>query len=1462
MPRIDSPYEVGNAELSDPGAVNGVNSGNLPNSHQNSAIDPLTGEPLASLQNTDFTSGTFLVGNPGKVSIQFLYDGGAYKSEIGIFSLTGMETLIPGSAEFIKEAAKRALSHSEQGYIVISDATEAAKFTGDLGEVNNFNRGEISENQTFSMQPGDKFGIILVPNGTIEEVQENPEITGNKRPLFSLATANPLDAFHVGQIADVTGEGNLFVMEDLRVDVGSDRDYNDLIFSLFGATGTVTVLDELINPNLDWRTTDTAQEIITYVQEQSALFQPTHQSDLEEVSETTNALEPSSEEIAQSDSTLDIDDTDSGVESTSIAEPTKSETIFSDETIVEPTESTSSLEETESKTFLLDETNNEIESTSVSTDTSPSIVGNSDTSNPTESTSVSTETSEPTESSDETYSGTDSDTVEPTESNLETSFSIQSDSDTVEPTESPDESGEQPKSNATESDEDILGESTASSESSNSVVLEETSDSSESSLNPTKITSSDISTETELNLDESTSLHSSESDLVTSTTPSASTEFIIDTPSQSNSSITKSSTIETAPVVLEDGESPSSNNSIAINVVAQTVAPQIEPTFPNFSQGVFLVGETGSINIEYIFDGGYYQSTVGLFNMAGLSEYEWGSPEFFQEIARRSLSNSEEGYVLLDDSTEAAKLDGKLEEYNWNRGIKQGEKTFSLPEGTEFGLILIPDGSLQELFDNPQATGSKKPFLSLTPTDPERALHQTQLVDVTGDGSLFAWEDLRSPGGDTDFNDITFKMSGATGIVTNLYEVIAPDSDWRDSEVGREILNEVQIEPPNSDKEPPIVTAQLFSDNSGNEPFNPVVRGSITDASPIIRLRAGFDETPVEEFVDITAYLQADGSFELDRQTLEQILGNSLAGNSHVLHLISEDAGRLMGVKAIRVGNLVPENDAELNQALAEFYGLDPYPDSLTLVAGTTRQLSLTINELESRPNITATETGTRYFVSHPDLLEVDEDGLVTALDEGEATITMIHGAQMVTIPISIQKPLAGSVTLGEEGGVVEAVDGSLVMIPPGGLEAETAVSLTPLLRESLSLPLPESLDLVGAFSLNLGDEPLTQPAQLAIPAPAGLSAGSEVLFLRKSSLPDETGTWNPTWSIEEAGVVDEKGTIRTTSWPFNGILASGQYAVLTWPSAGLGTLGFVETGISQITASQLTTRTVGGINLAGNLSLATSSFIAHAGWFSVAALTYGQFVATTYLLAYLAKYLQTDLEIIGIPQVGLPVVTTAGVELTAEGIPSVTAVLDTPPPGPADPLAPPVLQQAELTFSNNEPVVVLNGSNFLNDFNDIGSSFEDLAVEFRVGDKSYPGILIPERSVELGDNRYEIAIKVPNIVVLGEAEIVLIRRQKEQMNPLPTDSEIVEKESTPIQLTPTCVELALVAKETADAIGIINAHAPESVIEAGSSSDLLRANIPVGTPDREDKPVELVATNNATRAYVLLQESGRVGLV
>ncbi|MEP0872778.1 S8 family serine peptidase [Trichocoleus desertorum AS-A10] len=211
-----------------------------------------------------FDSGVFTVGETGEVGIDFLFDGGSYKGELAVFSLDGMEQFEPGSEAFIQEAARRALSDSDLGHVVIRDRLEAAKFSGSLGESTNWNMGEYLGVKTFTMRPGDEFGIMLAPNGQVQTVFDNPAVHGAKLPLFSMSTANPDDAFHVGQAVDVTGEGNTFVMEDQRVDKGSDRDYNDLIFQIRGATGKAASLDEYIAPAKDWRPSDMGQALIEY----------------------------------------------------------------------------------------------------------------------------------------------------------------------------------------------------------------------------------------------------------------------------------------------------------------------------------------------------------------------------------------------------------------------------------------------------------------------------------------------------------------------------------------------------------------------------------------------------------------------------------------------------------------------------------------------------------------------------------------------------------------------------------------------------------------------------------------------------------------------------------------------------------------------------------------------------------------------------------------------------------------------------------------------------------------------------------------------------------------------------------------------------------------------------------------------------------------------------------------------
>ena len=213
--------------------------------------------------NFTFDSGVFTVGESGEVGVDFLFDGGGYKGELAIFSLDGMDEFEPGSEEFIQEAARRALSDSVEGHVVISDAEEGARFSGNLGERDQ-NDGEYLGVKTFNMRSGDTFGVMLVPNKTVARVLDNPSIGGSGRPLFSMVTANPDDAFHIGQIADVTGDGNTFVMEDIRVDGKTDSDYNDVIFQVRGAEGKAALLDSAIASDKEWRYSDLGQALLEY----------------------------------------------------------------------------------------------------------------------------------------------------------------------------------------------------------------------------------------------------------------------------------------------------------------------------------------------------------------------------------------------------------------------------------------------------------------------------------------------------------------------------------------------------------------------------------------------------------------------------------------------------------------------------------------------------------------------------------------------------------------------------------------------------------------------------------------------------------------------------------------------------------------------------------------------------------------------------------------------------------------------------------------------------------------------------------------------------------------------------------------------------------------------------------------------------------------------------------------------
>ncbi|MFA9202183.1 MAG: DUF4114 domain-containing protein, partial [Candidatus Nanopelagicaceae bacterium] len=216
--------------------------------------------------------GVFTVESSGQISVDWMADAGSYQGELGIFSLAGMENLTPGSSEYIQEAARRALSNSPEGYVVLSDGSKGAKFNGKLDE-SNHNSGDYQGIREFNFTPGTKVAFFLVPVGTVQQTFEKPTAEAESLPLFSLATANPEGKTHLGQL-----ESGIFGWEDIRFDQDTDADYNDIIVQVKGLSGEVTPIEQLIAPQIDWLNSQTAQDIVNLVKGES--IEPTSEGTL------------------------------------------------------------------------------------------------------------------------------------------------------------------------------------------------------------------------------------------------------------------------------------------------------------------------------------------------------------------------------------------------------------------------------------------------------------------------------------------------------------------------------------------------------------------------------------------------------------------------------------------------------------------------------------------------------------------------------------------------------------------------------------------------------------------------------------------------------------------------------------------------------------------------------------------------------------------------------------------------------------------------------------------------------------------------------------------------------------------------------------------------------------------------------------------------------------------------------
>ncbi|MDJ0714467.1 MAG: DUF4114 domain-containing protein [Prochloraceae cyanobacterium] len=405
---------------------------------------------------TTSNNGIFTVNESGQFSFEYLFDGGWVQGELGVYNLEGMDKYTPGSVEYIQEAAKRALSNSNDGYVVMSDKTEGAKYSSKLPwerRDHNKDKDQYLGVKNFSMKAGDKFGFMFVRHSSIEQLAKDPESYKKWKnlPLFSIPEANPDAANKAPQQFAAIDDYGTFGFEANRVDGRSDRDYNEVVFQVLGATGDAPFYGEVRNPGRNFRNTDIGKEIRQYSQQ----------------NHTQNLL----------------------------------------------------------------------------------------------------------------------------------------------------------------------------------------------------------------------------------------------------------------------------------------------------NDGYLIVGDSGEVNIDILFDGGWYKGQVGIFSLEGMDRYGANRLEFIKEAAKRSLSNSKDGYVLFEDRLEGARFNSDFAwERNFNSGTYQGNRTFKLTAGGKYGLMLVSNATLTEMATNPFK--AKRPFFSMKGFNTDNAVQMVEQKTSNDNVSVIGMEDILN--GDRDFNDVILSIKGAS----------------------------------------------------------------------------------------------------------------------------------------------------------------------------------------------------------------------------------------------------------------------------------------------------------------------------------------------------------------------------------------------------------------------------------------------------------------------------------------------------------------------------------------------------------------------------------------------------------------------------------------------------------------------------------------------------------------------------
>ncbi|MEO8428057.1 MAG: putative Ig domain-containing protein, partial [Verrucomicrobiota bacterium] len=568
---------------------------------------------------------------------------------------------------------------------------------------------------------------------------------------------------------------------------------------------------------------------------------------------------------------------------------------------------------------------------------------------------------------------------------------------------------------------------------------------------------------------------------------------------------------------------------------------------------------------------------------------------------------------------------------------------------------------------------------------------------------------------------------------------------------------------------------------------------------------------------------------------------------------------------------------------------LEFFPEAYALTAGGTRQFLVKERLENDYVDRSSTADGTRYFTSDPGLATISADGLLTAVANGEVTVTVVNGGLSAQVRVRISNPLASGSMVGTRGGVITG-DGITVGIPAGALPSDRPVTVAALPSSAAPFAGPDGFEVQNGVRIDWGSGTPGGPYSLAMPAPAGSAPGQVVYLMAPMTVRLGFGEADSTgWLMLDTMVVGSDGTMRTTSPPNLGIAAQQQYATALnrYFIQALGVSAFAITAtlgggpVGVGTALLLTSQaaTLGG--------LATVEYRLAAGFGrgkSIYAFANRQGVVTAPLIS--SKTYSAVVRLAA-PQ-GLRVVSTLnGVQVDPNQTLKTSVVL------------PPILLQQEVeapritsasfdfaSFSTNPtnltPRVILNGADFLlsNPYlgaSSLGSSLFDLYVTFEIGGRDSinpdgtpnylggPDIIVPGTSLIL-QGTDTLWIPVPPGAQIAGATITVTRPMM-----LPRDGTFERQEFTSngVQLVPQ-TRYVFVANGGDGSVSVLDGLATADVtpVTNGTPGATLTkfdprevARIDLADPAK-GAPRNIAVTYDGTRAYVTFAGTNKIAVI